>query len=172
MSVRFRYGGSRGASGGMPETASAPDTALDDLEQQLRLSGLGDDVCRVAIDMLHLLTPRGYFTQDISEFALEAGIPARLSREALQAIQALEPAGVGARTVAECLELQLQARAEASLIRSPTPICFSRLYAPPTTRSATILEALGPMLSSLRSRTAHLAQPTKQQAPVVSRAGS
>lgn len=118
MSVRFRYGGSCGVSGGMPETASAPDTALDDLEQQLRLSWLGHDVLRVAIDMLHLLTPRGYFTQDISEFAREAGISPQLAREALRAIQALEPAGVGARTVAECLELQLQMRADAD------PLCY------------------------------------------------
>ena len=101
--VRTRWRGGEGRQ----EDPAAPVTAYEDLEEQLRLSDLPAGTRRLAVRMLHQLTPRGYFTQDLDEFALETGVPHGQAREALEAIQALEPAGIGARSVEECLSLQL-----------------------------------------------------------------
>lgn len=117
MLVKTRYRASRSERPGADIPAST-DTVLEDLEQQLRLSGLDDATCRVAVRMLHMLSPRGYFTQELEEFAQESGIPLETAKKALEAIQALEPAGIGARTVEECLRLQLQAKPDVD------PLCY------------------------------------------------
>lgn len=117
MLVKTRYRGSRGDLSAS-DLAAPVDTAMEDLEQQLRLSGIDGATRRVAGHMLHLLSPRGYFTQALDEFAAEAGIPLDTARRALEAVQALEPAGIGARTVEECLELQLRERPDAD------PLCY------------------------------------------------
>lgn len=124
LMVKSRYRGGRGEAGGKPDIPAAGDTMLSDLEQQLRLSGLEENVLRLAAGMLHMLTPRGYFTQELDEFAAEAGVPMETARRALEAVQALEPAGIGARTVEECLELQLRTRSNAD------PLCYDliRMY--------------------------------------------
>ena len=117
MLVKARYRGSRGDYSS-PDTAAATDTAMEDLEQQLRMCGLDNSTARAAEVMLHSLSPRGYFTQELDAFAAEMGISADTARRALEAIQSLEPAGVGARTVEECLTLQLHARPDAD------PLCY------------------------------------------------
>ena len=117
MQVKTRYRGSRGVFAGS-DVAASTDTAMEDLEQQLHLSGLDDATACIAEHMLHLLSPRGYFTQELDEFAAEAGISRDAAQKALDAVQSLEPAGIGARTVEECLELQLRTRHDAD------PLCY------------------------------------------------
>lgn len=117
MQVKTRFRSSRGDFGS-PELTAATDTAMEDLEQQLRLSGLDDVTARIAGQMLHVLSPRGYFTQDLDAFAAEAGISLDAAQRALDAVQSLEPVGIGARTVEECLELQLRTRHDAD------PLCY------------------------------------------------
>ena len=121
--VRTRYRGGFSDDGGAPESAS-PRAVMEDLEQQLRLSGLDDKTCRVATLMLRRLTSRGYLGQELDAFALETGTDMETARQALEAVQALEPAGIGARSVEECLELQLRARTDVD------PLCYDliRLY--------------------------------------------
>lgn len=121
--VKTRYHGGRGEAGYIPETA-APRTQRSELEQQLRLSGLDDATCRAAIQLLRGLTSRGYLGQDLDSFAAENSIDMDTARRALEAVQALEPAGIGARSVEECLELQLRARTDVD------PLCYEliRLY--------------------------------------------
>ena len=124
LMVKSRYRCGRGEADGMPDIPDAGDTVLSDLEQQLRLSGLEENVLRLAAGMLHMLTPRGYFTQELDEFAAEAGVPMEIAQRALEAVQALEPVGIGARTVVEYLELQLRTRSNAD------PLCYDliRMY--------------------------------------------
>ena len=115
--VRPRYRSARGEAHG--DDLPAPGvTQMEDLEQQLRLSGLPSALEQTAMRMLHLLSPRGYFTEEPETFAAETGIPPELARNALKAIQSLEPVGVGARTVEECLTLQLRERPETD------PLCY------------------------------------------------
>ncbi len=123
MQVKTRYRSPRGEFSAA-DMADEADTTMEDLEQQLRLSGLDGPTGRAANIMLHLLSPRGYFTQDLDSFAAEAGIPVETAYKALEAVQALEPAGIGARTVEECLELQLRERPDAD------PLCYDliRMY--------------------------------------------
>ncbi|MBQ9197237.1 MAG: RNA polymerase factor sigma-54 [Clostridia bacterium] len=117
MQVKTRFRGGRGDYDGSDRAAPA-DTAMEDLEQQLHLSGLDDATVRIAEHMLHQLSPRGYFTQKLDEFAAEAGVSLDDAQKALDALQSLEPAGIGARTVEECLELQLRTRHDAD------PLCY------------------------------------------------
>lgn len=108
MLVKARYPGGRGEYRS-PDVA-APVNTLEELLQQLRLAGLEADVLGAAVRLLHSLSPRGYMTQSLDAFAAEAGIPEDTARRALDAVQALEPAGIGARSVEECLSLQLRDR--------------------------------------------------------------
>ena len=121
VNVRYR-GGRRGSD--MPPEAAAPRTRMAELEQQLRLSGLDDETCRAATLLLHSLNSRGYLGLELDAFALEYGLTPALAHRALEAVQALEPAGIGARNVEECLELQLRSREDVD------PLCYEmiRLY--------------------------------------------
>lgn len=116
MLVKARYSGSRGEYRS-PDVA-APVSTIEALKQQLRLAGLEEKTYRIAKRMLHTLSPRGYLTQELDEFAAEAGISIEDAKAALTAVQALEPAGVGARTVEECLFLQLREKADVD------PLCY------------------------------------------------
>lgn len=109
-----------------PEPVAAAMTTMDDLEQQLRLLTLDETTHRVAKAMLRMLSPRGYFPQEPEAFAREFGVPKGVARRALAAIQSLEPVGVGARTLEECLELQLREKPGVD------PLCYTlvRQYLP------------------------------------------
>ncbi len=124
LMVKSKYHGGRGEADDMPDIPDAGDTVLSDLKQQLRLSGLEENVLRLATVILHMLTPRGYFTQELDELAAEAGVPLETALRALEAVQALEPVGIGARTVEEYLELQLRTRSNVD------PLCYDliRMY--------------------------------------------
>ena len=97
----------------------APDTPTlrEHLNQQLTLTGIGErDRALVAL-LIDVLDDDGYLTQPLEEIAALFSAEAEVDLEelgiALRHLQNLEPAGVGARTPAECLVLQL--RADAAL---------------------------------------------------------
>lgn len=120
--VKTRYYGGRSAYS-TPDVA-APVNTVEELEQQLRLARLSPEVRRAAVHLLHTLSPRGYMTQELEAFAVEAQVSAEVAQRALEAVQALEPTGIGARTLEECLGLQLRERPDAD------PLCgeLVRLY--------------------------------------------
>jgi len=99
-------------------TFSAADTPTlrDHLNQQLTLTGIGErDRALVAL-LIDALDDDGYLTQPLEEiaalFAPEAEVDVEELGIALRHLQNLEPAGVGARSPAECLVLQLRAHDE------------------------------------------------------------
>jgi RNA polymerase sigma-54 factor len=99
-------------------TFSAADTPTlrDHLNQQLTLTGIGErDRALVAL-LIDALDEDGYLTQPLEEiaalFAPEAQVDTEELAIALRHLQNLEPAGVGARSPAECLVLQLRALGE------------------------------------------------------------
>ena len=116
--VRIHYSASMDDPDRDPGETAAPETAYADLEQQLRLSELNKETQHLAVRMLHMLNTRGYFTQDLDEFALEMGVSLPLVKAALHAIQTLEPVGIGARDIEECLTLQLAQRDNVD------PLCY------------------------------------------------
>jgi RNA polymerase sigma-54 factor len=65
--------------------------------------------------IINAIDDDGYLRTDIEELSASSGPPVPLQRfrDALKLVQALEPPGVGARDLKECLILQLEAEAEA-----------------------------------------------------------
>lgn len=99
--------------------ASTVNLELEELELQLAVSELDTPTRCVAQRMLHMLSPKGYFLQPMEEFCQESGVQMKRAMAALHAIQMLEPAGVGARNLQECLKLQLRR------IPGADALCFS-----------------------------------------------
>ena len=77
---------------------------------QLRLLELPQDELRAAEFLVESLNGNGWLDEPLSALAAEAGLDEALLERALAAVQTLEPAGVGARSLSECLHLQLVRR--------------------------------------------------------------
>lgn len=94
--------------------AAAEPSLHDHLTQQISLTGLTDRDKRIAEFVVGHLDEDGYLPSDLEELR-QSAITAMSDVEieelqiALRHVQNLEPTGVGARDVAECLELQLRA---------------------------------------------------------------
>jgi RNA polymerase sigma-54 factor len=74
--------------------------------------------------LIDSLDDAGYLRADMSEAAARLGLPEEVLDDARAIIQTLEPVGVGARDVGECLRLQLHA---ARLLDEPTEVCLKHL---------------------------------------------
>jgi RNA polymerase sigma-54 factor len=85
----------------------AAGSLAEHLQNQLHgASGTVGDLARAIAEMLD---ETGYLTLPVRDIAEISGAPAALVEEALALVQDLDPAGVGARNLAECLALQAQA---------------------------------------------------------------
>jgi RNA polymerase sigma-54 factor len=94
--------------------AAAEPTLQEHLLLQLSLTGLTERDKRIAAMLVAHLDEEGYLKPDLEELreATAAAIPDVEIEDlqiALKHVQHLEPTGVGARDLAECLELQLRA---------------------------------------------------------------
>jgi len=83
------------------------DSLAEHLQNQLHgASGQVGDLARAIAEMLD---ETGYLTVPVRDIAEITGSPASVVEEALALVQDLDPAGVGARNLAECLALQSKA---------------------------------------------------------------
>jgi RNA polymerase sigma-54 factor len=89
---------------------SAPVTLPDHLRQQLSVSLLSDDVRDAAESIIGNLDEDGYLIASLDEIAAMGEHSAGEVATALKAVQSLEPAGVGARDLRECLLLQIESK--------------------------------------------------------------
>jgi RNA polymerase sigma-54 factor len=89
---------------------SAPVTLPDHLRQQLSVSLLSDDVRDAAESIIGNLDEDGYLIASLDEIASMGDHSAEDVQVALKAVQSLEPAGVGARDLRECLLLQIESK--------------------------------------------------------------
>jgi RNA polymerase sigma-54 factor len=89
---------------------SQPQTLPDHLRSQLSVSLISDDVRDAAESIIGNLDEDGYITATLDEIAHAGDHSTEDMHEALKAVQSLEPAGVGARDLRECLLLQLESR--------------------------------------------------------------
>ncbi len=89
---------------------SAPVTLGDYLRSQLSMVPLSDDVRDAADSIIGNLDESGYLTASIEEIAASGEHRIEDVETALQEVQKLDPAGIGARDVRECLLLQLESR--------------------------------------------------------------
>jgi len=139
------YSGSGGNADGedndFPQVASGGPSLREHLLWQLNIANLPQRDKQLSAIIIDSLDDDGYFKQDLPELA--EMLPPEMEADAddlqiaLRHVQQLEPAGVGARTLAECLQLQLEAmpkdipcRAEALLVvKSHLDALASRDYA-------------------------------------------
>jgi RNA polymerase sigma-54 factor len=89
---------------------SAPVTLPDHLRQQLSVSLLSDDVRDAAESIIGNLDEDGYLIASLDEIAAMGDHKPEEVAAALKAVQSLEPAGVGARDLRECLLLQIESK--------------------------------------------------------------
>ena len=89
---------------------SSPVTLGDYLEQQLSLVALNDPLREAAQAIIGNLDENGYLAESVEGVAQQNELPEELVAQALQVVHTLDPAGVGARSLQECLLLQLESR--------------------------------------------------------------
>ena len=101
---------------------AALDAGLDEtLLAQIRLIRFDPDEYRLAVAIVASLDDDGYLRASVDEVVTLAGVSAMLARfeSVLARVQALDPPGVAARDLGECLRLQLaQHEGEAALLAS------------------------------------------------------
>ena len=85
----------------------AAGSLAEHLQDQLHgASGAVGDLARIIAETLD---ETGYLTVPLEQIAELSGAPMHVVEQALKLVQGLEPAGVGARSLAECLALQAAA---------------------------------------------------------------
>jgi RNA polymerase sigma-54 factor len=89
---------------------SSPVTLSDHLQSQLSVLVLSERVRQAANSIIGNLEESGYLTTPLEEIAVAEGLAFEDVQAGLRAVQSLDPTGVGARSLRECLLLQLDAR--------------------------------------------------------------
>ncbi|WP_126979244.1 RNA polymerase factor sigma-54 [Frigidibacter oleivorans] len=92
--------------------------------QQIAALGLSPDDLTLASAFLDALAPSGWIDAPLAEIAAAAGATGGEALAMLDRLQGLEPAGIFARDLAECLALQLKAAGELS---APFPAMLRNL---------------------------------------------
>ena len=78
----------------------------DHLDLQIGLVATSPAELFVARHIIGELEDTGYLARDLASIAAELDVPRALAEQALARVQSLDPAGIGARSLAECLMLQ------------------------------------------------------------------
>jgi len=89
---------------------SSPVTLSDHLHSQLALVALSEEVRDAADGVVGNLDENGYLLSSPEEMAEEGGHKLEDVKEAIHVVQTLDPAGVAASDLRECLLLQLESR--------------------------------------------------------------
>lgn len=84
-------------------------TFAEHLIEQLAMLDIGDEEALAAQAIIGSLDDDGFFVGEIEEVAAISGVSAETASRALEAVQELDPPGVGARTVQEALRIQARA---------------------------------------------------------------
>jgi RNA polymerase sigma-54 factor len=90
------------------ETLSVKTSLRDHLREQLSPLRISADQRDLALYLIDSLEPDGYLRAALEDLADLLDIPSSMLEEALHIVQTLDPAGVGARNLRECLWLQLR----------------------------------------------------------------
>lgn len=100
---------SRGTGGGISYDIAAPETATlaEYLHSQMDERTLSVDERHIVDFVIDSLDEQGYLTISAKEVSLLTHSSVALVQQCIERIRALEPAGVAADSLAQCLELQL-----------------------------------------------------------------
>jgi RNA polymerase sigma-54 factor len=103
------------------------------LRLQLVSLALESDLEYAGLMVIDALDNRGFFTQDVSEFAASASLPAVTARRSLEIIKSLDPLGCGAAAPSEVLSLRYplsgpySGKAKRMLIEDAEALAFRKL---------------------------------------------
>ncbi|MCF6095385.1 RNA polymerase factor sigma-54 [Microaerobacter geothermalis] len=87
---------------------ASKDSSLQSvLEEQVRYTEVADEMKQVAMFIIGNLDERGYLDISLDQIAEKCQVPLEKAEEALYLVQSFEPSGVGARSLKECLLIQL-----------------------------------------------------------------
>jgi RNA polymerase sigma-54 factor len=89
---------------------SSPVTLADHLHSQLSVLVMSEDIRDAAANIIGNLDDNGYLTVSVEEIAESGGHSIEEACEALRIVQSLDPAGIAAKDVRDCLLLQLESR--------------------------------------------------------------
>ena len=103
---------------------AAPVGLYQSLAQQIGTQRLDPLTEAAALVLAAELREDGYLDEGLEEIARACSIPAQIAERALDALQRCDPPGVGARSLAECLELQL---ADKGIDRALARRCIARI---------------------------------------------
>lgn len=92
----------------LENTSTADQSMYQALCEQLRLLDVRPELGLVCEFIVGNLEPNGYLRSSLEELAAQLGVGVPLVEEALALVQRLEPAGIGARNLQECLMLQVE----------------------------------------------------------------
>jgi RNA polymerase sigma-54 factor len=87
---------------------SSPQTLPDYLRSQLSVSLIDDETRDAAESIIGNLNEDGYLIATLDEIAHQGNFSRERVQAALKAVQSLDPAGVGARDLKECMLLQIE----------------------------------------------------------------
>ena len=87
---------------------STPQTLPDYLRSQLSVSLIDDETRDAAESIIGNLNEDGYLIATLDEIAQQGEFSKERMQAALKAVQSLDPAGVGARDLRECILLQIE----------------------------------------------------------------
>jgi len=89
---------------------SSPVTLADHLHSQLSVLVMSEEVRDAAANIIGNLDENGYLTATVEEIAESGQHTLDEVRDGLRIVQSLDPAGIGAKDVRECLLLQIESR--------------------------------------------------------------
>ena len=103
-------GGQDGEGYNLEAFVSAEISLADHLESQLVLA-VSDPVERlIGLNLIDLIDEAGYLSADLAGVAERLGAPPATVEKVLAVVQTFDPPGIGARSLAECLAIQLRER--------------------------------------------------------------
>lgn len=115
---RFYNGASRDEEGEseLYDPEVTPESVADMIATQLAWNRLGEKEQKIVEFCIHSLEESGYLTVPADEIAKAAGAKIELVEQVLSELKALEPRGIFASGLEECLELQVQGMDQEELL--------------------------------------------------------
>lgn len=90
------------------QIAAKTSSVEEQLIDQLKMQKYSSKQLRVIKYLIENLDVNGYLSSEPKEISEQLGVPLELVEESIIVIQALEPAGIGARDLQECLLIQIE----------------------------------------------------------------
>ena len=102
--------GAEGEAADLEAYLAAKVSLKDHLLSQLPLAVSGERDRIIGHTLIDAIDDSGYLAEALEDIAGRLGVPPTLAEVVLKAVQTLDPSGVGARNLAECLSIQLRDR--------------------------------------------------------------